>query len=163
MDSYLNQNGLHLLKVVSRSISYREELNRGSRSTRKSIVALEDIFSSNKGSDQFLTLVCTADIVANRLRCRSINSEPKTSHRSTKATFEIDTNCGCSAVSEEGTEGTSLEQAISQLTHEDSESYCVEPPKRSRSWHSFLKKICLQLMMRTMAEVEIDVSGSTKV
>ncbi|XP_030546442.1 uncharacterized protein LOC115752413 [Rhodamnia argentea] len=127
-------------KVVSRSISYREELNQGSRSTGKSIVALEDIFSSNKGSDQFLTLVCTANTVANRLRCESINSESKTSPRSTKATFEIDRNCDCSAVSEGGTEGNRPKPAISQLFHEDSESFIVEPPKRSRSWHSFFEE-----------------------
>ncbi|KAF8030456.1 hypothetical protein BT93_E2790 [Corymbia citriodora subsp. variegata] len=127
-------------KVVSRSISYREELNRSSRSTGKSIMALEDIFSSNKGSDQFLTLVCTANTVANRLRCGSINSESKTSPRSNEATFESDRNCDCSAVSEEGTERNHGKSVISQLIHEDSESYSVEPPKRSRSWHSFFEE-----------------------
>lgn len=103
-------------------------------------MALEDIFSSNKGSDQFLTLVCTANTVANRLRSGSINSELKTGPRSTEATSEIDRNCDCSAVSEEGTDGYHTEPAISQLIHEDSESYSVEPPKRSRSWHSFFEE-----------------------
>ncbi|XP_030467520.1 uncharacterized protein LOC115686389 [Syzygium oleosum] len=127
-------------KVVSRSISYREELNRSSQSTGKSILALEDMFSSNKGSDQFLALVCTANTVANRLRSGSINSESKASPRSTEATFEIDRNCDCSAVSEEGTEGNRAKPANSQLIHEDSESYSIEPPKRSRSWHSFFEE-----------------------
>ncbi|KAI6674819.1 hypothetical protein NL676_002725 [Syzygium grande] len=50
--------------------------------------------------------------------------------------------------------------AISQHIHEDLESYNVEPPKRPEVGIHSSKEKCFQLMLRTMAKLEIDPSGS---
>ncbi|XP_068642058.1 uncharacterized protein [Aristolochia californica] len=69
-------------KIVTRSSSFKEEFRQSFKRRVNGFPVLEDLFISNKGEDQFLSLVSTADTVTKKLQTRvqpqefQTNSEP---------------------------------------------------------------------------------------
>lgn len=72
--------------IIARSISYHEERNRRSNS----IPLLEDLIISTSGnSDHYLSLLCTANKVSNKLHSKSLSSSTSSKISTEHETSEV--------------------------------------------------------------------------
>ncbi|CAK7323393.1 unnamed protein product [Dovyalis caffra] len=114
-------------KLVSRSLSFQEELNKSMKRSANGISALEEAAISGNINDQFLALVCTANTVACQYRSGSFSDksnkpvvEPDITLTKTKWEFN-------SSLEQEGLEARLLLPQIPS----------IDLTKRSRSCHLF--------------------------
>ncbi|KAI4371199.1 hypothetical protein MLD38_019462 [Melastoma candidum] len=112
-------------KVMARSASYRQEMKLGSsRGTARGTQALPgDLLIPKKGSHHFLALVCTATATAD-------------GHRSGSFTFESPISADKTG-DDDATIVPHQVPLVNQDQSTDDHEASADPPKRSRSWHSF--------------------------
>lgn len=119
-------------KLVSRSLSFQEELTKNMQRSANDIPALEELAISGNINDHFFALVCTANTVACKYKPGSSSDksnkpvvEPDTSLKKTKPEF----NSSLEQVEEKHT-GLEAKLVLPQLSS-------IDPTKRSRSCHFF--------------------------
>lgn len=120
-------------KLVSRSLSFQEELTKNMQRSANDIPALEELAISGNINDQFFALVCTANTVACTYKSGSFSGksnnpvvEPDISLTKTKSEFN-------SSLEQEGEEKHTGLEAKLVLPQVPS----IDPTKRSKSCHFF--------------------------
>lgn len=128
-----NNMGCISSKLVSRSLSFQEELTKNMQRSANDIPALEELAISGNINDQFFALVCTANTVACTYKSGSFSGksnnpvvEPDISLTKTKSEFN-------SSLEQEGEEKHTGLEAKLVLPQVPS----IDPTKRSKSCHFF--------------------------
>ncbi|KAF9664306.1 hypothetical protein SADUNF_Sadunf16G0004600 [Salix dunnii] len=127
-----NNMGCISSKLVSRSLSFQEELTKNMQRSANDIPALDELAISGNINDHFFALVCTANKVACKYKSGSSSDkshkpvvEPDTSLAKTKPEFNSSLEQG-----EEKHGELEAKLVLPQLSS-------IDPTKRSRSSHFF--------------------------